>query len=452
MRFLAVILFAFVSVQAVASANSDRFEKLQSVLKHFGIAQEPSYAQLTATFDGAQTNEHFTELLQHIDPAKTLARYASWDSKKLVLFQDRDSKTKVDFSLAFKPDGVPKDPSQNIYQLQRIAKTAPRSAPLTGLRVALDPGHMGGRKWDKRTGKYLLIDGKHHLSEGVLTLHTCLLLAKELEALGATVFLTRTTLGPVEDKIDPDRFDLSPHVKQEIRASSDLGWFDALLEKFTMGQRLFRAFDQHPEIRKIRGKNRYAHFNDRVDLAARAVKINSFKPHLTLIIHFDFVGERTKTQRNTNLVRAYIPGNILPHELATRELRAKLVQTLFDYHRWEESRHLSRKLVQNLAEIAGIKKKTSQTDHKAKKVEDGIYARNLALTRLIQEGALSYLEVLHYNHESEFHRLYAQNRRSEHRGIKFDHSSRLHDIVAGLKQGVLDYVGTVEQWPLARLQ
>ena len=92
------------------------------------------------------------------------------------------------------------DSSDATYQLHFKASTAPaketRLRPLSDLHITLDPGHIGGdfavveqRSWQ--------LEGGPLIREGDLVLELALRLKPELEALGATVSLTRTANRPV---------------------------------------------------------------------------------------------------------------------------------------------------------------------------------------------------------------------------------------------------------------
>ena len=111
----------------------------------------------------------------------------------------------LEFWTTFKTSGPSEDESTKVSKkLKQIAAQHFKSQfysqqafrPLTGLKVAIDPGHMGGEKWDEHTGKFMQPIGQTNgrndkVSEGDLNLQTSMLLASQLEALGAEVRLTR---------------------------------------------------------------------------------------------------------------------------------------------------------------------------------------------------------------------------------------------------------------------
>ncbi|MBK1880422.1 N-acetylmuramoyl-L-alanine amidase family protein [Pelagicoccus mobilis] len=83
----------------------------------------------------------------------------------------------------------------------RFAMDAPASkrkhrSSFEGMRIAIDPGHLGG-KWGRMEHRSFAIGEGAIVQEGDLVLATALRLERELEALGAEVFLLRESAGPV---------------------------------------------------------------------------------------------------------------------------------------------------------------------------------------------------------------------------------------------------------------
>ena len=68
--------------------------------------------------------------------------------------------------------------------------------PLAGLRIAIDPGHIGGA-WAKMEERWLVVGEGTPVCEGDMTLRVAVLLKPQLEALGATVSLVREKPEPV---------------------------------------------------------------------------------------------------------------------------------------------------------------------------------------------------------------------------------------------------------------
>jgi len=98
-----------------------------------------------------------------------------------------------------RPFGDPRPappPGARYWRTRAELGPATPDKPLTGLRIALDPGHLGG-EWGPMEGRSFSFNGDPPVQEGDLALHTAQLLAPRLEALGATVLFVRDHPGPV---------------------------------------------------------------------------------------------------------------------------------------------------------------------------------------------------------------------------------------------------------------
>ena len=134
---------------------------------------------------------------------------------------------------------------------------APAAKPLTGLRVAIDPGHLGGH-WAKIEERWFVVGNGAPIREGNLTLTVARLLKPRLEALGASVSLVRSKNAPVTP--------LRPAALLAIaRDSSSPAATPAALQK-TADRLFYRTAEIH----------------------ARAHLVNdSLKPDLVLCLHFN---------------------------------------------------------------------------------------------------------------------------------------------------------------------
>lgn len=93
-------------------------------------------------------------------------------------------------------------PSLRSWRTAAELPPAPADRPLDGLRVAIDPGHIGGQ-WAKMEERWMVVGDGTPVCEGDMTLHVANLLKPKLEALGATVSLVRDKPEPVTP-IRPD--------------------------------------------------------------------------------------------------------------------------------------------------------------------------------------------------------------------------------------------------------
>jgi hypothetical protein len=77
-----------------------------------------------------------------------------------------------------------------------LTPTANEELPLSGVKIAIDPGHLGGT-WAKMEERWFQIGESVPVTEGDLTLRVAQILAPRLEKLGAKVSLVRSAPGPV---------------------------------------------------------------------------------------------------------------------------------------------------------------------------------------------------------------------------------------------------------------
>lgn len=269
--------------------------------------------------------------------------------------------------------------------------------PLKGLRIAIDPGHTAGklpqaereRRYVKmrpsRTTEYESIG----FWEANLTLGTAHLIRRQLESLGATVLMTRKKAGiGVKGKSYLEWKDtewesmMAEEIEQGLLDSSELSyWREEAVDKDIM----HRFFTQQ-------------------DLRARAQMINAFQPHLTLVIHFNIHGTNWEDRdeegfflpEEANYLMSFVPGSFMTDELETAEDRLEFLRLLLteDLARSidiseafiEHSERLTAVLaVSPDEELLYLNRSSILTP------VEGVYARNLSLTRLVH-GPIIYGE------------------------------------------------------------
>ena len=108
------------------------------------------------------------------------------------------------FTLRFAADGVARKPVPRLWRPASSLPVAMREKPLSGLKIALDPGHLGG-SWAKMEERWFRVDDTKPVQEGDLTLQVARLLAPRLRDLGARVSFVRKSNEPATAK-RPDDF------------------------------------------------------------------------------------------------------------------------------------------------------------------------------------------------------------------------------------------------------
>ncbi len=158
------------------------------------LAPPPDWSQLEA-YQETITREEFVHLLERV--------YAPAGAAKGVVDVDAESaviKTALtppaEFRLRFAKDAAAARAVPRFWR--PVAQLGPATAeqPLAGMKIAIDPGHLGGH-WAKMEERWFQIGESRPIIEGELTLRVAQMLAPKLRALGAEVSLVRDALEPV---------------------------------------------------------------------------------------------------------------------------------------------------------------------------------------------------------------------------------------------------------------
>jgi len=157
------------------------------------LAQPPDWSRLEI-FQETITHDEFIKLLDEV-----YAPGGIWQSTIKInddtAFIAEDAAWSRMFTLRFAKEGAAK-PAPHYWRPVSKLPPAKEDKPLSGLKIALDPGHLGG-KWAKMEERWFVIGNSKPVAEGDMTLLTAKILAKKLRALGATVLFVRSTPGPV---------------------------------------------------------------------------------------------------------------------------------------------------------------------------------------------------------------------------------------------------------------
>lgn len=416
----------------------DAYERTQAVLKYYGVPADEEPGPYLADLQGQQSAANIQKNLKFLDPMRIFSRFSTVSPQRLSVFQDIDGRRVDDFAVNLGPVFAPR----RAFRFEELPVVDPQK-PLTGLRVALDPGHMGGSVWDKRTGKYVRDARGRIVSEGVIAYQVAVLLKADLEALGATVLITRNGLNPTTT-LDYSTFDLKPFARNELKDLSLSPWFQRLLNAGPPGPALFNAFDGSAERKRLFSDfERGPYFIERADLWARAAMINAFQADIVLIIHFDTAEPlRDPVGVNPgapNATKTFVVGAYQSAELSSRSTRKYFARHLLDQRSWDLSLALGRSVLRQFQSRLGLKIAASGGD-KAVQVEPGIFARNLQIPRRLTAPAISYLECLFYNRPQEFNAFANATHPLLIDGKNIPYSDRVVDVKSAIREGVLEFV------------
>ncbi len=286
-------------------------------------------------------------------------------------------------------------PGKPSYML-RFAKTSaapgrywrPRSAipkdsgkPLAGVKITIDPGHIGG-KWAQMEERWFQIGKSNPVIEGDMTLRVAKLVKPRLEALGAQVTLTRSGSEPITSRRPEE---LRKLAVESLREKGDK------LTRFAITKESERLFYRTAEIRR------------------RAVLVNgSIKPDLVLALHFNAEawGNPAKPSLITkNHAHFLVTGGWSKKELGYEDQRYEMLVKLLNGSHDEEVA-ASKALAKATLAATGLPPYIYNGGEVRIPGSDYIWARNLLANRLF-ECPVVYAEPYVMNSREVFQRIQA---------------------------------------------
>lgn len=347
------------------------------------------------------------------------------DSDSAQIVSSRDS-GRV-FTLEFAPD---ENSEARIPRLWRPAKSLPPTKPnkpLAGVRIALDPGHLGGR-WAKMEERWFQVGDTKPVTEGDLTLRVSRLLATRLKKLGATVLFVRNSTQPVTSKRPRDFVDLAKKIliKNGVPRPRDeaLNPVDPAKEG-TIRWQSEMLFYRYSEIRR------------------RAVLVNTkLHPDLVLCLHFNAEGwgdPANPTLIDNNHFHLLVNGSYLQDELDLDDERFEMIRRLLS-RAYDEELPIADTVAASMAKATGLPAYQYPTTLTTTKVGSSgyVYARNLLATR-IYRCPVVYCEPYVMNSKDGYARIEA----GDYEGTKeingVERKSIFREYADSVAEGLADY-------------
>jgi N-acetylmuramoyl-L-alanine amidase len=149
-------------------------------------------------YQSTLTRQMFEQKLHTLyDPFGVFPSYLDINDARVVIYPSTTERRVPQFTLEFAPPGKPQPPPRWFRTPAEFrAEPHPLDKPLNGLRVAIDPGHIGG-PWAQIEERSTRYHGSAPVQEGDLNLITARLLKQELTNMGASVFAVRDSTEPV---------------------------------------------------------------------------------------------------------------------------------------------------------------------------------------------------------------------------------------------------------------
>ncbi|MGK0185329.1 MAG: N-acetylmuramoyl-L-alanine amidase [Verrucomicrobiales bacterium] len=344
------------------------------------LAPDPDWSALDA-YQKTITREEFEDALVNV--------YSAGDAWKAALrisdtHADVDTQDGTGYRLEFAEQKVDDTPERYWRSASELSSVSDPAQSLDGLRIMIDPGHIGG-KWSKTEQRWYSIFRGTEVMEGSMTLQVAKLLRPQLESMGAQVFLTREETEPVTD--------LRPVDFEEAAAN------------------YLRSIGKDPE----RNKKSLASERDRMfyrtqEIRTRAWLINDvFKPDIVLCLHFNaesWGNPRKPTFVSRNHLHLLVNGTYSLSEMRLHDQRFDMMQRILQRTHTEETA-LSAAVARSMARETGLPVFRYDGSN-AQQVGESefVWARNLLANRLY-DCPVVFLEPYVMNNEQVHERVRA---------------------------------------------
>lgn len=296
---------------------------------------------------------------------------------------------------------------------------------LTGVHIALDPGHIGGQ-WARIEERWLSMSEGEAIMEGSMALQVAKLLKPRLEALGANVTLVRADENPVSPLRTEDFMQLARTVLLEAGITNPV-------ETYKNSQDESRVLSVQWQAEKL--------FYRVSEIRARAKRVNEeLRPDLVLCLHFNaeaWGDPQHPSFVDRNHFHLLINGCYSAEELQLEDVRFEMLERLFTRAHVQELA-LSSPTATAMTQVTGLPPYI-YTTNSARRVSGNpaVFARNLLANRLYQCPVL-YYEPYVMNHGKTYQRLLLGHYIG--RTLVQDElaSSPMEDYVRGVVRGLVD--------------
>ncbi|MEO8793623.1 MAG: hypothetical protein ABI464_14960 [Chthoniobacteraceae bacterium] len=356
------------------------------------LASAPEWARLEA-FEETMTRGEFVRLLDTVyAPGGAAAGMIVVRDTDAVIFKTLTPPEK--FTLRFAKDAASAKAARHDWRAASALPPAPPGRPLEGVRLALDPGHIGG-DWARMEERFFQLGKDQPVREGDMTLLVAKLAAPQLRALGAEVSLVRDAAVPSSrftiDALRPAaRKELQIMAVAEPRENYD-GEHDPL-KRNTVQWQAERLFYRISEIRE------------------RARMVNGkIRPDLAVCIHFnaeDWRDPENPIFTGRNDLHVMVNGCYSAGELRFDDQRFEmLLRLLGRMHEGEIAAAVP--MANALATATGLPPFTYLDGNAVRAgANEYVWARNLLANR-IYECPVVYLEPYCMNNEETYARIQA---------------------------------------------
>jgi len=372
------------------------------------------------------THDEFSRLIQNVYCTHGFAPdLIEINEKTARLLMNREAQTF--FTLRFAENDAERRPVPRLWRPAKSLPSAKPEKPLSGLKIALDPGHLGG-KWAKMEERWFRVGSSAPVEEGELTLRVSRLLAARLRELGAKVLFVRNSNEPITSKRPDDFRELArkilikngvPQPRADVLDPNDpakeqtIRWQSEIL------------FYRYSEIRR------------------RAALVNfKLHPDLVLCLHFNAEGwgdPNNPTLTEADHLHLLVNGSYLAEELELDDERFEMIRRLLS-RVYDEELPLADTVAAAMARETVLPPYEYPTTNSTTKVGTSgyVYARNLLATRLYRCPVV-YCEPYVMNSNDAFARIQA----GDYQGVRaingVERKSIFREYADSVADGLADF-------------
>jgi N-acetylmuramoyl-L-alanine amidase len=361
---------------------------------HLNTLGSPPRWDILEHYQRTITRDAFANLLQNVYCTQGIPpNMINVGENSADILKNRESN--AFFTLRFAPDQQSAKRVPRLWRTPAELEQRTEIKPLLGLKVALDPGHIGG-EWAKMEERWFKIGASRPVQEGNLTLRVARILADQLRQLGAKVSFVRNTLEPVTPKRPGDFRELAKQVlirngvPEPRTTSTDQNDPE---KEHTIRWQSEMLFYRYSEIRR------------------RAVLVNArLHPDLVVCLHFNAEGwgdPSNPIMIPANHLHLLVNGSYLQSELEFDDERFEMIRRLLS-RVYNEELPLADVMAGAMAKQTGLPAFQYPTTRTTTKIGTSgyVYARNLLATRLYRCPVV-YCEPYVMNNQEVFDRIQA---------------------------------------------
>jgi hypothetical protein len=331
------------------------------------------------------------------------------------------------FTLRFAANSAECKPVPRLWHQAKSLPHAPREKPLSGVKIALDPGHLGGN-WAKMEERWFQVDENKPVQEGDLTLRVARLLAPRLREIGAKVSFVRNSDEPTTENRPEDFQSLARKIL--IKNGVPQPRADVLDPRDPAKEQTIRwqseiLFYRYSEIRR------------------RAACVNfKLHPDLVLCLHFNaevWGDPNSPNLTDKNHLHLLVNGSYLAEELEFDDQRFEMIRRLLS-RVYDEELPLADTIAPAMARATGLPPYEYPTTNSTTKVGTSGYvcARNLLATRLYRCPVV-YCEPYVMNSKDVFARIQAGDYEGTRNVNGIERKSIFREYADSVAEGLVDY-------------